>query len=689
MMIRFTIAALGLAVFVQAVSAQTITFGTLVDEMTDLRALARYPEPGYRTIQFSSYDRRSKLPEGPNWYANSDGFGNEPIPNVEEVLREPADDGIGEYLICDVEGPGAIVRTWTAAINGEFRVYLDSAPDPIYDGPAQEFLSYSSQHFLKDAGIPQEDLEGVFQQRDACYFPIPFAQRCRIEWTGKISGIHFYEVQIRLYEPHAELATFEPTDVTIFQDSITRAADILQNPDLNYEFESEREAEAFSAELDAGESDALFRQEAQGAIGMLELKLNADDLNAALRHTLMKIRFDGHSDAQVLAPVGDFFGAAPGVNPYDSMPFSVMPDGAMVCRFVMPYRESVELILENWGEQTVNVEGRVLTSAFEMDDEFFTHFRARWRVDHDLISKPERDLPFLMAKGKGLYVGTTSYLLNPNPVPASYGNWWGEGDEKIFVDGEDFPSTFGTGSEDYYNYSWSSPDIFYFPYCGQPRNDGPGNRGFAANNRWHVIDALPFETSIAFYMELFFHENTPGVSYARMSYYYATPGTHDDTPLIAQEDLRAPVLSDAWSPAARAGAANATFHQGEDLAPANASQVMLKDNLFAEGEAWAWTPSATGDQLTLTIPIESDGRYAFRLTCVHSPRSGSVSFALNGEDLDHMFDLHVPYRTYQRTHSLPDMDLTAGEQELTMTYEGAPDGSPGEIGIDFIWVHPR
>ena len=32
--------------------------------------------------------------------------------------------------------------------------------------------------------------------------------------------------------------------------------------------------------------------------------------------------------------------------------------------------------------------------------------------------------------------------------------WWGEGDEKIFVDGETFPSHFGTGSEDYYGYSF-------------------------------------------------------------------------------------------------------------------------------------------------------------------------------------------------------------------------------------------
>ena len=102
-------------------------------------------------------------------------------------------------------------------------------------------------------------------------------------------------------------------------------------------------------------------------------------------------------------------------------------------------------------------------------------------------------MPYLIAQGQGVYVGTTTLLMNPNPVPTPYGNWWGEGDEKIFVDNEPRPSTFGTGSEDYYNYAWSSPDIFIFPYCAQPRNDGPANRGFVTNNRWHVLDALPFE----------------------------------------------------------------------------------------------------------------------------------------------------------------------------------------------------
>ncbi len=97
----------------------TITTGSLFEEMVDMAGLARFPDPAFRTVQFSSYDHRSTLPGGPNWFANADGFGGEPIPNFEKVLKAPDADGVGEYLVADVDGPGAIVRLWTAAIAGQ------------------------------------------------------------------------------------------------------------------------------------------------------------------------------------------------------------------------------------------------------------------------------------------------------------------------------------------------------------------------------------------------------------------------------------------------------------------------------------------------------------------------------------------------------------------------------------------
>ena len=104
-----------------------INTGLLFEEMIDMVNLSEFPNPTYKTIQFSSYDRRSKLPGGPDWFANSDGFGGEPIPNFEEVISEPDSAGVGEYLIADIDGPGAIVRVWTAAIGGNIKMFLDGS----------------------------------------------------------------------------------------------------------------------------------------------------------------------------------------------------------------------------------------------------------------------------------------------------------------------------------------------------------------------------------------------------------------------------------------------------------------------------------------------------------------------------------------------------------------------------------
>lgn len=133
---NFSLMLLVLLPSAKCLAGETVTTESLLHEMVDMVGLANFPDPEYKTIQFSSYDRRSNLAGGPEWFANSDGFGNEPIPNFEAVLEKPNAEGVGRYLICDVKGPGAIVRTWTAAISGTIRVTLDDQEQPLFDGPS-------------------------------------------------------------------------------------------------------------------------------------------------------------------------------------------------------------------------------------------------------------------------------------------------------------------------------------------------------------------------------------------------------------------------------------------------------------------------------------------------------------------------------------------------------------------------
>src|SRR5262245_18735577 len=112
-----------------------------------------------------------------------------------------------------------------------------------------------------------------------------------------------------------------------------------------------------------------------------------------------------------------------------------------------------------------------------------------------MSTRPFHDYNFVDVAGKGVFVGDSLHVVNPVK------GWWGEGDEKIYIDGETFPSHFGTGTEDYYGYACCSPDKFYHPYHNQPRCDGPGNFGNTSVNRWHILDTIPFENHLRFDME--------------------------------------------------------------------------------------------------------------------------------------------------------------------------------------------
>ncbi|MFC2167394.1 glycoside hydrolase family 172 protein [Acidobacteriota bacterium] len=674
-----------------------ITTESLFNEMIDMTGLTKFPDPAYRTVQFSSFDRRSQLPGGPEWFANSDGFGGEPIPNFEKVLKEPDKNGIGEYLIAEVEGPGAVVRLWTAAIEGIVRFYLDGQTTPLYEGPALDFFQKFFDRFSETDSLNMGRFEEAIYQRDACYTPIPFNRGMKLIWVGDIKKIHFYHVGVRLYEEGTNIVSFKPEDIIKSREVIDRVTAELLNPDEEMGIRSDESLTPFQLSVNPFEKKEALVLSGTKAVEILTVHLSALSLDSALRQTVMHIKCDGSPLGEVQSPVGDFFGAAPGINPYHSMPFTVKPDGTMVCRYVMPFKESWQLSFENLGDQEVKIRGSVLPVSYNWDDSRSMHFRARWRVNHNMIASGTevQDLPFIIAVGQGLYVGTTSYLLNPNNVPTPYGSWWGEGDEKIFVDDDRAPSTFGTGSEDYYNYSWSSPDIFFYPYCGQPRNDGPGNRGFVTNYRWHILDPLPFQQHIRFYMELKSHERTPELSYARIGYYYARPGVTDDHLGISPEDVRDLRLPERWQPAGRMGARNSVFYSPEKNINSLRQTHLSKDPLWANGEVLVWTPKSRGESKIFSFSVDEPGKKRIHIALALTPNSGQISFLLDEEKIllnnsEDVLDLYRPYRTLLRNFTLPVQDLESGKHTLTLIYEGAnPQVREPEIGFDFLWIQKQ
>jgi hypothetical protein len=231
----------------------------------------------------------------------------------------------------------------------------------------------------------------------------------------------------------------------------------------------------------------------------------------------------------VRAPLVHFFGTGPGWNPTVSLPFTVAADGTLSCRFVMPFGTSaaVTVARQAGGDDTpVDISGAVTVAARPFAGAGRALFHARFRAPEALATRPYRDWHVATLTGRGRQVGTVLEVDNPPGVA-----WWGEGDEKITVDGGPFPDFFGTGTEDYFGFAWSSTSTFAHPYHALTRAPAPGD-GFGGTfsmNRFLIADPVPFTSQLRFDFELW-HWSDTTVRLAALLYWYAAPDGGDDFP---------------------------------------------------------------------------------------------------------------------------------------------------------------
>ena len=246
-----------------------------------------------------------------------------------------------------------------------------------------------------------------------------------------------------------------------------------------------------------------------------------------LRATILSLAFDGAET--VRAPLVDFFGTGPGLNPSATLPFTVTADGNLTCRFVMPFGASAAVTVSRQAaadDVPLSISGAITVAARPFTGDGRAVFHARFRGPDALATRPPSDWHVAMISGRGRQVGTALDVDNPPGV-----SWWGEGDEKITVDGAPFPDFFGTGTEDYFGFAWSSTAMFDHAYHALTLAPAPGS-GFSGSfsmNRFLIADPVPFRRSLRFDLELW-HWSDTTVRMAAMLYWYAAPGGGDDFP---------------------------------------------------------------------------------------------------------------------------------------------------------------
>jgi hypothetical protein len=209
----------------------------------------------------------------------------------------------------------------------------------------------------------------------------------------------------------------------------------------------------------------------------------------------MRVFYDGRREPAVEVPFGDFFANCFGKRvEVLSEPVVVEDADSYNCYWRMPFRHSIRIELINQSEKDIgllyyNIDWIQRDSLSEDTPYFYAHYRQAYPV------KSGQDYVILETAGKGHYVGTVLAVRTRSP------SWFGEGDEKIYLDGEPTPSIWGTGTEDYFLSAWglkeTSTQYFGTPYFDQWGIVG----GHTSAYRWHIQDPIVFQKSIKVTME--------------------------------------------------------------------------------------------------------------------------------------------------------------------------------------------
>ena len=504
--------------FTEIAAAQQIDLGILLEQMIDRARIAEFPNPEFLCKQCSSYNRESVAPDKPGWFANAD---SSYFSGCEDI------DDRREWIMMDVDGPGAVVRWWLTQqkFEGTIRIYLDNSDEPVYAATADKLVGGDVI-----TGKPLSNVVG-WNGRNL-YLPIPFKKHCRITYdgpnqnvTGKFPDCLYYNINYMIFPSGTDVKTFTQDDLKEHSVLLDQVQKTLLQPEEN-KLSSARKVTGVSKVLKSDDRLACTI-EGTGAMSTLAAKIDAEDIGQAMRSVVISISFDGKE--RVLSSIGEFFGCGPGLNPYKGWWRQVREDGWMKCWWPMPFKRNAAVKITNYSCSDVTVTlDDISVSDWEWTDRTM-YFNSSWRSDNQMSTDKAFDWNYLTVEGKGVYVGDTLALFNKAvlPHPSGTGTWWGEGDEKIFVDKEPFPSCFGTGTEDYYGYSWGVGGTFEAPFHSMPRGDANGNYtkpGHTTNTRVRSLDRIPFKNHLQLDMELLHWQKIAKVDYAVTTYWYAMDG---------------------------------------------------------------------------------------------------------------------------------------------------------------------
>jgi len=413
----------------------------------------------------------------------------------------------------------------------------------------------------------------------------------------------------------------------------------------------------------------------------------AKEGSANHQEMLLRIYWDGNPRPAVEAPVGDFFANCFGKrSAVTSLPVIVEDADSYNCFWRMPFRKSARVEIVNESAKPIsllyyNIDW-IRKDRLPSDTPYFY---AQYRQEYPV--QKGKDYVLLDTRGKGHYVGTVLAVRTRSPA------WFGEGDEKIYIDGEEKPSIWGTGTEDYFLSAWGLKTTGT-PYFGVPYFDQWGIVGcHTSAYRWHLADPIVFNTGIRVTLEhsgwISPDENPDRKStswnereddYSSVAFWYQTG---EPTFAARAPHARERVLPGLERVIAFAHNFTAQEHHGKGAATEQRLDLYDSPQLLYK--------PADPDGAWIEIPFTVTNKEPLRLliNATKSSDFGQYKILLNGKELAKKVDFYSPELKSEEVHLL-DFWPDPGEHKLRLECVGKNPVAEGYYcGLESVRLRER
>lgn len=396
---------------------------------------------------------------------------------------------------------------------------------------------------------------------------------------------------------------------------------------------------------------------------------------AAPDELVLRMVWDDAEEPAVEAPLGDFFAAGFGLRrEVRSAPIQVEGGDGYNAFWQMPFRRHGVITVTNEGSKRVrSFYYQVDYTAVDALPEGTAYFNARYR--RAFPEKLGEDYLVLETEGRGHYVGTVLSVQARSPY------WFGEGDARIYVDGDTLPTIQGTGTEDYFLSAWGL-DKHSWPFFGcTVLTDDPSNLGMRATMyRWHVDDPIRFTRSLRFELE-----HTGWMSADE------TETGEVDGHVARQDDIATVAFWYQEDPAPR----SEPFPSLAERRFPDLDRVVIDGKELADGArhspgsvtvqpGWDWSgegqllfaPATPAAWLETDFEVDSPERSGLVLRLTHAPDYGRWKVYLDGREVTRLAD-------YPEWNPQGAADLYADGVEVHDWYLGSYALSPGTHTLRF------